>query len=69
MKQFIRNKTFETNSSSTHSLTLDNHNKITDLLYEAINKIESIDSMDEVYAILGLMKRAERLLLDNLGDY
>lgn len=69
MKRFIRKNCFETNSSSTHSLTLDNHSKISNLLSEAVDKIDNLHNINEVYIILGLIREAEHLLLSSLGDY
>lgn len=68
MKQFIRRNTFETNSSSTHSLTLNNHDKISDLIYEAANKVDGLNYSYEIHTILGLLKEAEYLLLKNLEE-
>lgn len=71
MKQLIRYETFETNSSSTHSLTLNKHSQIESLLEEALDIVQNIDQLDELYRVLGLLKEAEYIILDNMnrGDY
>lgn len=71
MKQLIRYETFETNSSSTHSLTLNKHSQIESLLEEALDIVKNIDQLDELYRVLGLLKEAEYIILDNMnrGDY
>lgn len=71
MKQLIRYETFETNSSSTHSLTLNKHSQIESLLEEALDIVKNIDELDELYRVLGLLKEAEYIILDNMnrGDY
>ena len=71
MKQVIRYETFETNSSSTHSLTLNKHSQIESLLEEALDIVKNIDELDELYRVLGLLREAEYIILDNInrGDY
>lgn len=71
MKQLIRYETFETNSSSTHSLTLNKHSQIESLLEEALDIVKNIDELDELYRVLGLLREAEYIILDNMnrGDY
>lgn len=71
MKQLIRYETFETNSSSTHSLTLNKHSQIESLLEEALDIVENIDQLDELYRVLGLLREVEHIILDNMnrGDY
>ena len=71
MKQVIRYETFETNSSSTHSLTLNKHSQIESLLEEALDIVKNIDELDELYRVLGLLREAEYIILDNMnrGDY
>ena len=71
MKQVIRYETFETNSSSTHSLTLNKHSQIESLLEEALDIVKNIDQLDELYRVLGLLREAEYIILDNMnrGDY
>lgn len=71
MNQLIRYETFETNSSSTHSLTLNKHSQIESLLEEALDIVENIDQLDELYRVLGLLREAEHIILDNMnrGDY
>lgn len=71
MKQLIRFNTFETNSSSTHSLTLNKHSQIESLLEEALDIVQNIDQLDELYRVLGLLREAEYIILDNMnrGDY
>lgn len=71
MKQLIRYETFETNSSSTHSLTLNKHSQIESLLEEALDIVKNIDQLDELYRVLGLLRETEHIILDNMnrGDY
>ena len=71
MKQVIRYETSETNSSSTHSLTLNKHSQIESLLEEALDIVKNIDELDELYRVLGLLREAEYIILDNMnrGDY
>ena len=71
MKQVIRYETFETNSSSTHSLTLNKHSQIESLLEEALDIVKNIYELDELYRVLGLLREAEYIILDNMnrGDY
>ena len=71
MKQLIRRNTFETNSSSTHSLTLNKHSQIESLLEEALDIVKDIDQLDELYRVLGLLREAEHIILDNMnrGNY
>ena len=66
MKQFIRNLTFETNSSSTHSLTLNNQSSIESSLQYALDLIERINDKEDLYRVLGLLKEAEHLILKEL---
>lgn len=66
MQQLIRFETFETNSSSTHSLTLDYHYKIESLIEDALELIQELDSTEQLYKILGLLREAEHLIVKNL---
>lgn len=66
MKQIIRTNTFETNSSSTHSLTLNNQDGIESSLQYALDLIERIEDKEDLYRVLGLLKEAEHLILKEL---
>lgn len=66
MKQSIRLKTFETNSSSTHSFTLSNHDEIIDIIYDVKTLLEESDGIDDIYKALAKLKIAEHLLIENI---
>lgn len=68
MKQIIRKNTFETNSSSTHSLTLNNQDNIESSLQYALDLIERIDDKEDLYRVLGLLKEVEHLILKELEE-
>lgn len=66
MRQIVRFETFETNSSSTHSMTLDHHYKIESIIEDALELIQELDSTEQLYKILGLLREAEHLIVKNL---
>ena len=51
MKTFIRYNTFETNSSSEHSLTLNKEDEIRSLIDSIEDSIYELDYIDEAYAV------------------
>ena len=67
MKTFIRYITFETNSSSEHSLTLDKEDEIRSLIDIIEDSIYELDYIDEAYAVLGKIKRLEALFLEEIN--
>ena len=66
MKQIIRSKTFETNSSSMHSLTLEDHDEISSLLYEIKDLVDEAEDIDDIYKALAKLKIVEHLLIENI---
>lgn len=71
MKQTIRINSFETNSSSYHSLTLTDHDKIKNLLTDVENTINDLDTTEEIYQVIAKLDMVKELLIRNLvdGDY
>ena len=67
MKTFIRYNTFETNSSSEHSLTLDKEDEIRSLIDSIEDSIYELDYIDEAYAVLGKIKSLEELFLEEIN--
>ena len=67
MKTFIRYNTFETNSSSEYSLTLDKEDEIRSLIDSIEDSIYELDYIDEAYAVLGKIKRLEALFLEEIN--
>lgn len=68
MKQTLRNNVFETNSSSYHSLTIHNHDKVLDLITQAENIMEDLDTKSEIYEVITKLRQAENLLLESLEE-
>lgn len=68
MKQTIRINCFETNSSSYHSLTLTNHDKIKNLLTDVENIINDLDTTEEIYQAIAKLDMIKELLVRNLVD-
>lgn len=66
MKQTVRQGCFETNSSSCHSLTIYNHDKVLDLITRAENIMEDLDTKSEIYEVITKLRQAENLLLESL---
>lgn len=68
MKQTIRNKVFETNSSSEHSLTISNEWEIRDLLDDIKYIVSNADDKDDLYKALGKLEKVKKLLLEDIEE-
>ena len=67
MKTTIRKDTFETNSSSEHSLSIDN--SIVNLLNEIIDSISyNADDYNEMYAVLGKLDIVKDLIKKHIEE-
>lgn len=67
MKTTIRKDTFETNSSSEHSLSIDN--SIVNLLNEIIDSISyNADDYNEMYAVLGKLDMVKDLIKKHIEE-
>ena len=68
MKQTIRNKTFETNSSSMHSLTITHYDEVRQLLTDADNILADLDSISELEEVISKLQIAQVLLATDLRE-
>lgn len=67
MKTTIRRDTFETNSSSEHSLSIDN--SVVNLLNEIIDSINyNADDYNEMYAVLGKLDIVKDLIKKHIKE-
>ena len=67
MKTTIRRDTFETNSSSEHSVSIDN--SIVNLLNEIIDSINyNADDYNEMYAVLGKLDIVKDLIKKHIQE-
>lgn len=64
----IRKNTFETNSSSTHSLSITNYDSIEDHINKLDNIIYDLDSKQELYEALYHVRELERLILVSIRE-
>ena len=63
-----RKNTFETNSSSTHSLSITNYDSIEDHINKLDNIIYDLDSKQELYEALYHIRELERLILVSIRE-
>lgn len=68
MKQTRRNKVFETNSSSEHSLSISNEWEIRDLLDDIKYLVSSAEDLDKLYAALGKIEKVKKLILEAIEE-
>ena len=68
MKQTLRQKVFETNSSSEHSLSISNEWQISDLLDEIKSTILGADDKDDLYTALGKLDKVRQMILDAIEE-
>lgn len=66
MEQTIRSNTFETNSSSEHSLSLIGGNQIWSIMSKLDDKLEEAESKEDFYTALGYVKALEELIMENI---
>lgn len=64
----VRKSTFETNSSSTHSLCISQCDSIDKHLTELDNILYEIDSKEELYEALYHIRELERLILEGIRE-
>lgn len=64
----IRKNTFETNSSSTHSLSIDNYDFIEDHVNKLDNIIYDLDKKEDLYEALYHVRELERLILASIRE-
>lgn len=62
MKHTIRINTFETNSSSTHSLTMGNMLELENLAYDLKESINEAETLDDLLGALSQVTRLNYLL-------
>lgn len=67
MKTKIRYNMFETNSSSTHSLTVNGTN-IEDFAYDLYEELKYADSKNELYAALGKLEQLKSIILKGINQ-
>ena len=63
-----RKNTFETNSSSTHSLSINNYDSIEDHINKLDNIIYDLDSKQDLYEALYHVRELERLILASIRE-
>lgn len=70
MKQTLRQKVFETNSSSEHSLCISNglQWRISDILDEIKSKILDADDKDDLYNALGKLDKVRQMILNAVEE-
>lgn len=64
----IRKNTFETNSSSTHSLSINNQDSIENHINQLDNIFYEIDSKEDLYEALYHIRELERLILESVRE-
>ena len=64
----IRKNTFETNSSSTHSLSINNYDSIEDHINKLDNIIYDLDKKEDLYEALYHVRELERLILASIRE-
>ena len=64
MKQTIRYNTFETNSSSYHSITLDNEEEIKDFIDDIKRDIRIMEDTDDLKRVINEVRDLEIKLTD-----
>lgn len=69
MKQTIRYSTFETNSSSYHSITLNRQNEAEQIVNELDDALRELDTKSDIYTALGLATQLVTLLTKELEEY
>lgn len=69
MKQTIRYKTFETNSSSYHSITLNRQYRAEEIINQLDDLIRELDTKADIYQALGLAADLASLLTKELEEY
>ena len=63
-----RKNTFETNSSSTHSLSIDNYDSIEKHINTLDNIIYDLDKKEDLYEALYHVRELERLILASIRE-
>ena len=69
MKRTIRYKTFETNSSSYHSITLNRQYRAEEIINQLDDLIRELDTKADIYQALGLATDLASLLTKELEEY
>jgi hypothetical protein len=69
MKQTIRYSTFETNSSSYHSITLNRQYEAEQIVNELDDALRELDTKNDIYKALGLATQLVTLLTKELEEY
>jgi hypothetical protein len=69
MKQKIRLNTFETNSSSTHSITLNRQYEADTIVNELDDLLDELDNRDDLLRALGLATRLVSILSEEIENY
>ena len=64
----IRKNTFETNSSSTHSLSINNYDSIEAHINKLDNIIYDLDKKEDLYEALYHVRELERLILASVRE-
>lgn len=63
-----RKNTFETNSSSTHSLSIDNYDSIENHINKLDNIMYDLDTKEDLYEALYHVRELERLILADIRE-
>ena len=63
-----RKNTFETNSSSTHSLSINNYDSIENHINTLDNIIYDLDKKEDLYEALYHVRELERLILVSIRE-
>ena len=66
--KIIRKNTFETNSSSTHSLCISEYDSIQSHINQLDNIMYDLDSKQELYEALYHVRELERLILAGIRE-
>ena len=69
MKQTIRYQTFETNSSSYHSITLNRQYDTERIVNNLDDLLRELDCKDDIYKALGLATELVSILTEELQNY
>lgn len=67
MKKTIRNNSFETNSSSEHSLTLYREDDVRSLILEIETILDELDDVAELYSALGKIEHLKEILVEEIN--
>lgn len=68
MRTLIRCNTFETNSSSTHSLSMGDMRELENLAYDLKDSIDEAETLDDLFEALNQVTRLNYLLNSKIDE-